>query len=84
MGITMRQQLGSIADAYEQKELRIVDLQNALLGMVVDEMCIRRCEALKSHPAPWHSDRCDCAIRARKICMEERDARLAKEKQDKP
>ncbi len=79
MGITMRQQINTIADAYEQKELRILDLQSALLTSIVDAACGAPCPAYKTHPAPWHTSACACALEARKRCLEARNVREAKE-----
>ena len=81
MGITMRQQLDAIADAYEQKELRIRDLEMALITEVrVALGCADTCAVFKMHPAPWHSEKCDCTIEARNRC---RWAKIAREKKEK-
>jgi hypothetical protein len=66
MGITMRQQIAGIANAYEAREREIEALQRALLGMIMDEnSCHIACKEHQNHPAPWHAEKCGCACEAR-------------------
>lgn len=82
MGITMRQEIMGIADAYEQQELQIRALQNALLDQIRREnVCYpEACKAFKDHPRPWHAEHCGCALEARDLAIDHRRAIEAKEK----
>jgi len=73
MGITMRQQITGIADAYEARERQIEALQRALLDIIRRENACHpvACKEHQQHPAPWHAEKCGCACEARAACREQ-------------
>lgn len=72
MGMTMRQQIDSIAEAYEAREREIEALQQAMLRLIRDanECHGAECAAYKEHPAPWHAEKCGCACEARDLYID--------------